>query len=267
MSAPTSSPAPADERPPAHAGRSRPRVSVLGILGELLILAGALLGLFVVWQLFWTDIQGERAQREVVESLDWVEPDVVSGITADEASGPETIPDELKRTDDPPAMDYPEFVETFATFMVPRWGEDYVKPITEGVTRADVLDPLGIGHYPDTALPGEIGNFAISGHRTTYGKPFADVSELEEGDSLIVQTEDAWFVYHVESWEIVWPTQVEVIAPTPDQPGVEPTERYITMTTCHPKFSAAQRWVVHGTMDYWAPVGHGVPEELLEVPA
>ncbi|WP_084039040.1 class E sortase [Demequina sp. NBRC 110053] len=262
MSASTATPAPADERPPARA-----RVSVVGVLGELLILAGVLLGLFVVWQLFYTDVQGERAQREVVESLEWADSDVVDGISAAEASDQETIPDDLKRTDDPPAMDYPAFTETFATMMVPRWGEDYVKPVSEGTTRADVLDPLGIGHYTDTALPGEIGNFAISGHRTTYGKPFADVSELEAGDSLIFQTEDAWFVYHVESWEIVQPTQVEVIAPTPNEPGVAPTERSITMTTCHPKFSAAQRWVVHGSFDYWAPVGHGVPEELLEVPA
>lgn len=267
MSTQTAPPAQA-ERQPAHARPQRDRLSVVGVLGELLILAGALLALFVVWQLFYTDVQGERAQREVVENLDWVEPDVVAGIDAGAPDGPATIPDELKFTDvDPPAMDYPEFVETFATMMVPRWGEDYVKPITEGVTRADVLDPLGIGHYPDTALPGQVGNFAISGHRTTYGKPFADVSELEVGDPLIIQTEDAWFVYRVEEWEIVQPSQVEVIAPNPYAPGDAPTERMITLTTCHPKFSAAERWVVHGSLEYWAPTGNGVPAELLEVPA
>jgi len=271
MSAPAPTSQASGGRPPAHAGATRSRLSIIGVLGELLMLAGILLGLFVLWQLFYTDIQGERAQREVVESLDWVDPavdDVVQGISAGESTGPETIPDDLKYTDiDPPAMDYPGFTETFATMMVPRWGEDYVKPVSEGVTRADVLDPLGIGHYPDTALPGEIGNFAVSGHRTTYGKPFNAVADLQVGDSLIVQTEDAWFVYHVESWEIVKPTQVEVIAPTPNQPGVAPTERSITLTTCHPMFSAAERWIVHGTFDYWAPTGHGVPEELLEVPA
>lgn len=267
MTAPASTTAPPDERPPAHARPGR-RISVVGILGELLILAGVLLGLFVVWQLFYTDVQGERAQREVVEGLDWVEPQVVEGIAAGESDGPQTIPDDLKHTDlDPPALDYPEFTETFATMMVPRWGEDYVRPVSEGVTRADVLDPLGIGHYPDTALPGQIGNFAISGHRTTYGKPFNAVADLEVGDSLILQTEDAWFVYHVESWDIVRPRDVYVIAPDPTDPGAAPTERLITLTTCHPMFSAAERWVVHGTLDYWAPTGHGVPEELLEVPS
>ncbi len=248
--------------PPAH--RARRRVSVAGILGELLIFAGILLALFVVWQLFWTDVQGERAQREQVEQTEWVDQDVVQGISAAD-DGIATIPDELKmRGVDPPSMDYPEFTEAFASMMVPRWGEDYVKMVHEGTTRPDVLDPLGIGHYKDAALPGETGNFALSAHRTTYGKPFADVSELEEGDSLIFQTDQAWFVYKVERWKIVLPRDNEVIAPMPDQPGVAPDDRYITLTTCHPKFSAAERWIVHGRLDYWAPVGHGVPEELLE---
>lgn len=247
---------------PAHARRPRRRISVVGILGELLITAGLLIGLFVVWQLFYTDVQGERVQREQVEQTEWVDQGVIAGDVT------ETIPDDLKMRDtDPPDMAYPDFAEAFAALMVPRWGPDYTKMIHEGVTRADVLDPLGIGHYPDTALPGETGNFAISAHRTTYGKPFVDIDQLEAGDSLIVQSEDAWFVYTVESWEIVTPQDVRVIAPMPNEPGVEPDDRYITLTTCHPKFSAAERWVVHGRLDYWAPTGHGVPEELLEVPS
>lgn len=259
-----------DTRQEAPAPAPRRRISIAGILGELLILAGLLIGLFVLWQLFYTDVQGERAQREQVEETEWVDPGVVAGVSAGEGDVVETIPDELKmRGIDPPAMEYPDFTEAFAAMMVPRWGEDYVKMVHEGVTRSDVLDPLGIGHYPreqfDTALPGEMGNFALSAHRTTYGKPFTDVSELQEGDPLIFQTKDAWFVYRVESWKIVLPSAVEVIAPMPNEPGAEPDDRYITLTTCHPKFSAAERWIVHGRLDYWAPTGHGVPAELQEV--
>lgn len=262
----TASPPPAP--PGARHRRGRPALTVVGVLGELLIFIGLLLALFVVWQLFWTDVQGERAQRAEVEATEWLDQDVVEGITSQEVSDDGLIPEELKmRGIDPPPMDYPEFTEGFLGMMVPRWGEDYVKKVYEGVTRPDVLDPLGIGHYPDTALPAEVGNFALSAHRTTYAKPFADVAELEEGDALIFQSEDAWFVYRVESWHIVLPHQVEVIAPKPNEPGVAPDDRYITLTTCHPKFSAAERWVVHGTLDYWAPTGHGVPEELLELDA
>lgn len=243
--------------------RPRARVTVVGVIGEVLIFAGALLGLYVVWELFYTDVQGDRAQREIVEELAWADPEVIEGdVSTTEVT---TIPDDLKVTDeDPPAMAYPAFTETFATMMVPRWGDDYVRPISEGSTRRDVLDPLGIGHYEGTALPGETGNFAISGHRTTYGKPFNRVDELEVGDALIVQTEGIWAVYEVTGDEIVDPSAIEVIAPTPNEPGAGATGRFMTLTTCHPLYSAAERWIVYSELKYWAPTGHGVPSELLE---
>lgn len=247
--------------------RPQAPLSVVGVLGELLIAAGILLALFVVWQLFYTDVQSGRMQRAEVEDTGWIDPAVIDGVS-DDMGDDGFIPEHLKmRGIDPPAMEYPAFTEKFAAMMVPRWGDDYLQMVYEGTTRPDVLDPLGVGHYEQTQLPGETGNFALSAHRTTYNKPFAAVADLQEGDSLIFQTDQAWFVYKVESWKIVWPHQIEVIAPMPDQPGVEPDDRYITLTTCHPKFSAAQRWVVHGRLDYWAPVGHGIPEELVELHA
>lgn len=248
--------------PPAHA-RPRAGVSVVGIIGELLIAAGVLLGLFVVWQLFYTDVQGDREQAEIVESLEWAEEPAA----AIDLESIELIPDDLKVTDrDPDVAPDPAFTETFATMMVPRWGEDYVKPISEGVTRPDVLDPLGIGHYPDAAMPGFAGNFALAAHRTTYGKPFNQVDILQEGDKLIVQTEDIWAVYSVTSWEIVQPEEYDVVAPTPRQPEAGVTGRFMTLTTCHPLYSAAERWIVYSELDYWAPTGHGVPAELVEAP-
>ena len=60
------------------------------------------------------------------------------------------------------------------------------------------------------------------------------------------------------------PTYVAAIAPTPDQPGVAPTVASITLTTCHPRYSAAQRYIVHGELEYWAPTGHGYPSEIVE---
>lgn len=254
-----------DERTPAHAA-ARPQpgwAAAVGLLGELLIIAGAVLGLYVVWQLFYTDIEANNTQREVVESLDWVAP--LDSITAGDASAAVTIPDNLKfGPDSAPVMEEPAFTETFATMHVPRWGNDYVKPISEGVTRKDVLDSLGIGHYPDTGMPGELGNFAISAHRTTYGKPFNKIADLEQGDPLVIETEEAWYVYRVTEWEIVKPTQVDVIAPVPRDTGAEPDEHYITLTSCHPMFSAAERWITHGTLEYWAPHDAGIPAEILE---
>ena len=161
-------------------------------------------------------------------------------------------------------MDVQDYASVFAVLHVPRWGADYAKPIAEGVTRKDVLDVLGLGRYPQTAMPGGFGNFAVAGHRTSYGKPLTDVDTLQVGDALIVQTEDAWYVYTVTSWSIVRPTQIEVIAPTPGVKDSEPSGRFITLTTCHPRYSAAQRWIVHGELNYWAPTGMGIPPEMAE---
>lgn len=238
---------------------------VLGVLGEVCLTLGVLLGLYVVWQLFWTDVQSGRAQDEILASLDFDDYDNVTKDIpeAEEGEWPPLLSEEyMYRDTPPPVMETPEFASSFATFYVPRWGDDYVKPISEGTTRKDVLDEKGIGRYVNTQMPGELGNFAISAHRNTYAKPFADVDKLQPGDPLVVLTKDAWYVYRVTESLIVLPHQVEVIAPMPGQPGVTPDDYYITLTSCHPKFSAKQRFIVHGELDYWAPVGHGYPPEI-----
>lgn len=251
-----------DRTAPAHARHQFGWSAAIGLLGELFIIAGVVLGLYVVWQLFYTDIEASRTQQAVVESLDWAAP--VAAISANADVDP-TIPDHLKfAPDTAPVMGEVEFATTFATMHVPRFGSDYVKPISEGVTRREILDVLGIGHYPDTAMPGAKGNFAISAHRTTYGKPFNKIADLEKGDALVIETKEAWYVYRVTEWEIVKPTQIEVIAPVPDHPGAAPDGYYITLTSCHPMFSAAERWVTHGELEYWAPHDAGLPSEILE---
>ena len=133
---------------------------------------------------------------------------------------------------------------------IPRFGDDYVKPVAEGTDKATVLDTIGIGHYNGTAMPGDLGNFAVAAHRTTYGKPFNKIAELKKGDPLVVRTEDTWYVYKVTEYKIVYPQNVEVIAPVPgvtkDQPMPDPKKRFITLTSCHIRsvasaFSATSR--------------------------
>ncbi|WP_062528012.1 class E sortase [Demequina rhizosphaerae] len=250
---------------PPRPGRAGIGTRLIALVGELLIIAGAVIGLYVVWQLFYTDVIAGKEQEHVLETLDWAYTEPIVAADAEEDSGPEVIPVGARMPPETaPVMDEPAFATTFATFYVPRWGTDYVKPISEGVTRAEVLDVLGIGHYPGTGMPGEYGNFAISAHRTTYAKPFNRIAELERGDALVVQTEEAWYVYRVTDDLIVYPTQVEVIAPRPGEIGAAPDGYYITLTTCHPMYSAAERYIVHGELEYWAPTGIGVPPEILE---
>ncbi|MDQ0425304.1 MULTISPECIES: class E sortase [Cellulomonas] len=247
-------------RPAAHARPPRARrgggvvYGVIGVLGELLITVGVLLLGFLVWQLWWTDVEGDAAQAQIVRDLGYVAPTPATS-QDDGVADPST--------EDPPVLAEPEHAVSFATLTVPRWEGEPARPISQGTDRPTVLDVLGIGHYEGTAMPGGVGNFALAGHRVTFGKPFNRIEELQVGDPLVVWTPDAWYVYRVTSSEVVMPADVRVIEPVPNEPGVEPTERYITLTTCHPMFSARERYIVHGVLDYWAPTSSGTPAELL----
>jgi sortase A len=246
-----------DDRGSAHRGSRGGGVVLgfVGVVGELLITAGVLLLAFLAWQLWWTDVEANSAQAAVVEEQGWDVP--LAGLD----DGPAIV---TPRYDEPPVVEEPPYLTTFASMRVPRWDGEPTRTITQGTDRPNVLNPLGVGHYEGTAMPGAVGNFALAAHRTTYGKPFNRIEELQEGDPVVVWTQDTWYVYRVTSSQIVMPDDVQVIAPVPDQPGVEPTERFITLTTCHPMFSARERFIVHGVLDYWAPVSEGVPAELAE---
>lgn len=259
--------------PEAPATPARRRISAVGVIGELFILVGVILGLYVFWELVYTDFQAAAIQEEALEESGFDTEGIVDQIVAGEGAQDEDAVDvevtdviaaDEMFTSEAPVISTPAHASTFATFWVPRWGEDYARPISEGVTRPDVLDTLGIGRYPETQMPGAYGNFAISAHRTTYNKPFTNIETLQLGDALVVQTQDTWYVYEVTESYIVQPTQVEVLAPVPNQPGASANERYITLTTCHPRYSNTQRWIVHGTLKYWANVEDGIPPELVE---
>lgn len=244
--------------------RSTAIAAVVGVVGEILITLGGLLGLFVAWQLWWTDVVADRAQADVIDQLAWEQPPwQYEPAPTTPSPSPEPAQDPIRRDLPPPTMDEPAHLTTFATMYVPRWGLDFVRPISQGTSNEDVLDVLGVGHYEGTAMPGGIGNFSVAGHRTTYGKPFNRVEELVIGDPIVVQTETNWYVYRVSSTQIVLPHQVEVIAAVPGQPGVIPTEAIMTMTTCHPMYSARERYIVHATLDYWMESADGPPAELI----
>lgn len=119
---------------------------------------------------------------------------------------------------------------------IPKIGVSMV--VVEG-TDADQLRS-GPGHYPGTPLPGEAGNVAIAGHRTTYLHPFYNLDGLAPGDPISVLTVQGLFVYHVVSIQAVDPTDVAVVAPTPTP--------MLTLTTCNPRYSASQRLVVQAAL-------------------
>lgn len=250
MTATSTEPSRRDVRRPRRGGVGN---AILGVVGELLITLGLVLGLFVVWQLWWTDVEADQIQAELSQEFD-----------RELTQSPAIVG--TPQTDAPPVDLAPLDATTFARLWVPRWGTDgdpYVRTISEGVDRATVLDVLGIGHYPDTAMPGEVGNFAIAGHRQSHGKPFYAIDQLQEGDALIVETATAWYTYRVTSSQIVLPSEVSVIAPNPINPSEPAVQPMITLTTCHPLFSTKERYVVHGVLESWIPRESGMPAELV----
>ena len=132
-----------------------------------------------------------------------------------------------------------------ARIQIPRIGVD--KTVVEGVRVSDLRK--GPGHYPATPIPGQAGNAAIAGHRTTYGAPFGEIDELLPGDEIIVTTIQGEFVYQViEQGEgyghfIVPPTAIEVL-----EQNFRDHPNRLTLTACHPKGSARQRIIVVGEL-------------------
>jgi sortase A len=212
----------------------------IGVFGELLITAGVVVLLFVVYQLVWTNFQADRVAQQKLNTIEHTWEDI---------------------TPQDPEFDLPlKSGEAFAILHIPRLGDSYRVPIVQGVS----LDALasGVGHYPETAMPGEVGNFSVAGHRATNGEPFAYLDQLQKGDPVIVETGTTWYTYQVTEESIVQPTQVDVILPVPGEPGAEPTKRLMTLTTCNPRWASYERLIFHAKLIDELPKGEGRPAAL-----
>jgi sortase A len=120
------------------------------------------------------------------------------------------------------------------------------KVIVEGVGRNELRK--GPGHVPSTVLPGQDGAFGVSGHRTTYGAPFYRLNELAKGDTITVVTREAIYTYTVTRTAIVRPTDTQVLDNVRGPDGKP--KATITLTTCHPRYSARQRLIVFGDLSF-----------------
>ena len=156
--------------------------------------------------------------------------------------------------------------DSFAFLYIPRIGNDvWATPIFEGVSSTE-LD-RGIGHYPDSALPGVEGNLSLFGHRTSHGQPFSHIEQLQVGDEVIVETKDYWFVYRLRTDLIVKSDEIWVTSNsrlTALHVGALDPYKVITLITCEPRFSTAKRWVWWGVLSSVFP--HDSPPQVLKKP-
>lgn len=241
--------------------RRSPLQLIVQIVGELLITAGLVLLLFVAWELWWTNIDADIKQDQALEEFFSDVP--VLPATAGPAPSTGSVPPVGEDFGEPAVLEQAALTGTFGVAYIPRFGEDYSRPITAGVG-TEVLDNLGLGHYPGTAAPGQVGNIALAGHRQTHGQVLDQIHTLVPGDRIYLQTRDGYYTYVFRNTEIVLPDQVDVIAPVPTDPAAEPVDRILTLTSCNPRFGAQERIIAYSVMESWRPPEAGPPPEIAE---
>ncbi|MFI2783891.1 class E sortase [Streptomyces sp. ALB3] len=212
---------------PAAPARSRSRhpvATAVSLLGELLITAGLVLGLFVVYSLWWTNVLADR------------EADKQGNTVRDRWAG------------GPGALDTRDGIG-FLHVPAMKNGEVLVKKGTD----AETLNNGIAGYYTDpvkSALPSDPqGNFALAAHRDGHGAKFHHIDKVKKGDAVVFETKDTWYIYKVYA-ELPETSKfnVDAIAPVPEESGVKKAGRYITLTTCTPVYTSKYRYIVWGEL-------------------
>ncbi|MEJ7727390.1 MAG: class E sortase, partial [Actinomycetes bacterium] len=194
--------------PPRSNHRRRPRVlaRVTHAFGELLLTVGALLLLFVAYTLWWTGVETGNQQAALKDELanQWEQQPLQPGQPG--ATGAPGAPSTPGAPEEPPGLADVEIGDGVAILRIPRFGPSYAWAVVEGIDEDNLT--RGPGHYPETALPGEVGNFAVAGHRATHGEPFAQFEELETGDPVVVETATQWYTYEIVDDGIRYPVPI-----------------------------------------------------------
>ncbi len=231
------------------------------VLSDILITLGAIALLFYVWYVWLGDVVSGAQQDTAAASLSasWEKP--AQGIPEfDRASGDSTG---ARRSPKPPILAVPSAGRSFATIIIPRFGDNFERTIAESVDVKRVLNnsQTGVGHYVSSEPLGAVGNFAVAGHRTTFGAPFGNVDKLRVGDRIYIETKKGWYIYRFRNMEWVYPTQSDVLNPVPTL-TIAAKDRILTMTSCHPKLSAAERFIAYSVFETFVPRRSGAPAEV-----
>jgi sortase A len=223
------------QRPATDHTRAR---RIVRVSGEILITLGVVILLFAVYEVYGKASAIQAHQSVLSQQLDqtWAQPAPAGAAPTNPGAVPGVVPG-----------------TAIGRMYIPVMKLHWV--VVEGVALDDIQ--YAPGHYPGTAMPGQIGNFSVAGHRIP--PLFWNLQEVQPGDQIVVQTKDYWYVYRVTVNEIVTPHSIEVVAPTPDHMGVAPTKAMLTLTTCNPKWNDYQRMVVHAELVTTTPYRDGPP--------
>ncbi|KUO21558.1 hypothetical protein AQJ91_09190 [Streptomyces dysideae] len=220
---------PASARPPARRRKPGRIAMAVSVFGELLITAGLVLGLFVAYSLWWTNVVADRAADEQGDKVrdNW-------------SQGP-TGPGALDTKDGIGFLHVPAMIKS--------------EILVEKGTTSKILNDGVAGYYEDpvkATLPtsGKKGNFSLAAHRDGHGAKFHDIHKLEKGDPIVFETKDKWYVYKV--YAILPETSkynVKVLSAIPKESGKKKAGHYITLTTCTPVYTSRYRYVVWGELE------------------
>jgi LPXTG-site transpeptidase (sortase) family protein len=210
--------------------------------GEVLITFGLVVLLFAGYEVWGKSTIVNAHQDDLTQELaqQWDDPDPTVGPTPTAT----------------PSPDKPVRGKPIAGLYIPKLDKHWV--VVEGVTQKDIR--YAPGHYPQSALPGQVGNFSVAGHRNRA--TFWRLDELDDGDPIVVESKTTWYVYQVSQTRIVKPSQVEVVAAVPGKPGVKAKTAMLTLTTCNPKFDNYQRLIVHAKLVRTEPKTAGAPKPV-----
>ena len=190
-------------------------------IGELLITVAVLVGLYLVYLLSWTGVVAHAAAHANVCTLhqEWA-----ASVNVE-----------------------PRAAQPFATIQIPQIQNPEVWPILDGVVQTELSQ--GVGWYSSSALPGQVGNFAVAAHRRTWGDMFRYLNQVKTGDTVIVQDGNTTYTYRViEDPIYVGATESDVLNQIPAHSGLTKPGRYITLTTCDPVYDSYRRLIVFGEL-------------------
>ena len=204
---------------------------VIRAAGEIFLTFGVIGLLFISYLIWGTALRADSAQRQLSNELnqEWRQAP-----PRGDAAG--ASPEQFDVATGQP----------FAFITIPAFGPHWRFTLIQGTALAQ-LD-LSPGHVPDTQWPGQVGNFAVAGHRVTAGNPFWSLPSLRAGDLVYIQTKLNEFTYRVTGKRWVLPTDLGVLDPVPVHPAQHPSQRLISLITCDPAWTGTHRVIVTGVL-------------------